>query len=83
MNLLGLSIMTIAGAILAISGLIGVIYYIARYRRIRRRFEEGETKNADLPTNTFASLWLLNGFLHIGMLLLVLGGAGLIYYGQR
>lgn len=83
MNLLGLSIMTITGAILAISGLIGVIYYIVRYRRVRRRFEEGETKNPDLPTNTFASLWLVNGFLHIGMLLLVLGGAGLIYYGQR
>lgn len=83
MNLLGLSIITILGLILAVSGSVGVVYYIARYRRIRRRFEEGETENPDIPPNTFASFWLINGFLHIGMLLLILGGAGLMYYGQR
>jgi formate hydrogenlyase subunit 3/multisubunit Na+/H+ antiporter MnhD subunit len=83
MNLLGLSVITLLGVVLATTGIVGVIYYIARYRRIRERFEKGEVKDPDIPPNTFATFWLLNGFLHIGMLLLVLGGAGLIYYGQR
>ncbi|HEX7005413.1 MAG TPA: hypothetical protein VF168_14610 [Trueperaceae bacterium] len=83
MSLLGLSLITILGLILAVSGAVGVVYYIVRYRRIEERFEEGETKDVDEPSNTFASFWLINGFLHLGMLLLVLGGVGLIFYGQR
>jgi TRAP-type mannitol/chloroaromatic compound transport system permease small subunit len=83
MNLLGLSIITILGLIMAVTGFVGVVYYIARYRRIRRRFNEGEIQDPEVPPNTFATFWLINGFLHIGMLLLVLGGVGLMYYGQR
>lgn len=83
MNLLGLSVLTILGLVLAVTGAVGVAYYIARYRRTRKQFEEGETDNPDMPSNTFGSIWILNGFLHIGMLMLILGGAGLIYYGQR
>ena len=83
MNLLGLSLITVLGAILAVFGAVGIVYYIVRYRRTEERFEEGERKEADVPPNTFASFWLINGFLHIGMLLLVLGGVGLIFYGQR
>lgn len=83
MNPLGLSLITIAGLILAVSGIVGVVFYIVRFRRTEERFEEGETKNPDEPPNTFASFFLINGFLHIGMLLLVLGGVGLIFYGQR
>jgi drug/metabolite transporter (DMT)-like permease len=83
MNLLGLSVITLLGVILATVGAVGLVYYIARYRRLRQRFEKGEYEDPDTPPNTFATFYLLNGFLHIGMLLLVLGGAGLIYYGQR
>lgn len=83
MDLTGLSFITVIGGLMAIAGVIGLVYYIARYRRIQRRFEQGETENPDIPPNTFASFWLINGFLHIGMLLLVLGGAGLLFYGSR
>lgn len=83
MSLLGLSIITILGVILAVSGAVGVVYYIIRWRKTEENFEEGETKDSDVPVNTFGSFFLINGFLHLGMLLLVLGGVGLIFYGQR
>ena len=83
MSLLGLSLITVLGLILAVSGAVGIVYYIARYRRTERRFEEGESDDSTVPSDTFSSFWLINGFLHLGMLLLVLGGVGLIFYGQR
>jgi hypothetical protein len=83
MDLFGLSLVTVLGAVMAVSGFVGVVYYIARYRRIRHRFDRGETRDPDIPPNTFATFWLINGFLHLGMLLLIIGGAGLIFYGQR
>lgn len=83
MNLLGLSLITITGLILAVSGIVGVVFYIARYRRTEQRLGEDKSENPEEPSNTFASFLLINGFLHIGMLLLVLGGVGLIFYGQR
>ena len=83
MSLLGLSLITILGVILAVSGAVGVAFYIIRYRRTEERFEEGEGRDSDGPANTVGSFFLINGFLHLGMLLLTLGGVGLIFYGQR
>lgn len=83
MNIVGFSVLTILGAILALSGIVGVVYYIVRYRKMRKRFEPGETENADAAPNTLATFWLLNGFLHIGMLLLTIGGIALIAFARR
>ena len=83
MSLLGLSLITILGVILAVSGAVGVIFYIFRYRRTEEQLEEGEGRDSDVPANTVGSFLLINGFLHLGMLLLTLGGVGLIFYGQR
>jgi hypothetical protein len=83
MNLLGLSVVALIGLILAVSGIVGVVYHMVRYRRTEKKFEADEEGPSDTPPNTFATFYLLNGFIHIGFLLLTIGGVGLIFYGQR
>lgn len=82
MNITGLSVITIIGAIMAAVGMFGLVRFFIRYRKLREADEQQPT-DPDRPANTFAAVWLTNGLLHFGMFLLVLGGVGLIYYGAR
>lgn len=83
MNLTGLTVITILGALLVTTGVVGLIYYIARYRRTRDSMNRNENDDPESAPNTFSGIFLANGFLHIGMLLLILGGASLIFFAQR
>lgn len=82
MNLLGLGLLALLGLIMVVTGIVGVAYYLIRYRRTRKQLDADEDGPSDTPTNTYASFFLLNGFLHIGFLLLILGGVGLLFYGR-
>jgi len=82
MNITGLSVITILGAIMAAVGAFGLVRFLIRYRQLRRA-DEQQPADPDRPANTFAAVWLTNGLLHFGMFLLVLGGIGLIYFGSR
>ena len=83
MDLQGLGLITVLGAVMALAGAIFWIRGLVRYRRTQRALDENQTGDSESPGNTFAAFWAANGMLHIGMLLLILGGIGLIYYGQR
>lgn len=74
-------IVFLLGVVMAVTGGVGLIYALTHWRDFQAQFREGRTDDPGHATDSFASIWIVNGFLHFGMLLVVLGGLGLIYYG--